>query len=83
MAEVYKTNLPDAELLRTHFINEGLALLRVWFSSPLLTATGRVAPDVAMRIIKECTAVLRAEPTMVDIAAPITGARLEPCTRFG
>lgn len=55
MSEVYKTNLPDAELLRTHFINEG-----------------RVAADVALRIIRECSALLRSEPTMIDVPAPIT-----------
>ena len=60
MAEVYKTNLPDAELLRTHFINEG-----------------RLALDVAMRIVKECTALLRSEPTMLDVPAPITGAIMQ------
>jgi serine/threonine-protein phosphatase 2B catalytic subunit len=59
MSEVYKTNLPDAELLRTHFINEG-----------------RVAADVALRIIRECTALLRSEPTMIDVPAPITGLLL-------
>ena len=56
LSDVYKTNLPDAELLRQHFIKEG-----------------RVDHKVASRIIKDCTAILRSEPNILDVPAPITG----------
>jgi hypothetical protein len=64
MAEVYKTNLPDHELLKQHFIREG-----------------RLEEEVANRILRECTDLLRSEPTMLDVASPITGTVLAASRR--
>lgn len=41
-------------------------------------AEGRVAETVALRIIKEVTEMLTAEPTVLDLDAPLTGTLTGP-----
>lgn len=65
--------LPPSKKLTTAEVYDSKGKPKIDVLKQHFVAEGRLSDECALRIIQEGTALLRAEKTMLDIDAPVTG----------